>query len=30
MWDGDMVGKFWTMSPEGLKLKEEVVAPVAK
>lgn len=31
MWDGDMVGKFWTMSPEGLKLKEEIVAsPVAK
>lgn len=29
MWDGDMVGKFWTMTADGLKLKEPAV-PVIK
>jgi hypothetical protein len=24
-WDNDMVGKFWTMKPEGLTLEEETV-----
>jgi len=30
MWDGDMVGKTWTMTPDGLALKKEVVLPVQK
>jgi phage shock protein PspC (stress-responsive transcriptional regulator) len=29
MWDGDMVGKYWIMAPEGLKLKETIV-PIHK
>lgn len=24
MWDGDMVGKTWIMTPDGLSLKKEV------
>lgn len=27
MWDGDMVGKTWTMTADGLALKKEPVAP---
>jgi phage shock protein PspC (stress-responsive transcriptional regulator) len=30
MWDGDMVGKTWTMTAEGLALKKEVILPVQK
>ena len=30
MWDGDMVGKFWTMTADGLALKIDSVAPAAK
>ena len=30
MWDGDMVGKTWTMTADGLALKKEVVLPVQK
>jgi len=30
MWDGDMVGKTWTMTADGLALKKEVVLPVPK
>ena len=30
MWDGDMVGKTWTMTADGLSLKKEVVLPVQK
>ncbi len=30
MWDGDMVGKTWTMTADGLALKKEVVLPVEK
>jgi len=30
MWDGDMVGKYWIMTPDGLKLKETVVSTVKK
>lgn len=30
MWDGDMVGKFWTMTADGLALKVDSVAPAAK
>jgi hypothetical protein len=25
MWDGDMVGKIWTMTPNGLALKEAII-----
>jgi len=28
MWDGDMVGKYWTMTPEGLELTQRKAAPV--
>ncbi len=28
MWDGDMVGKYWTMTPEGLELTQRKEAPV--
>ncbi len=30
MWDGDMVGKFWTMTADGLALKKDTVVPVIK
>jgi len=30
MWDGDMVGKTWTMTADGLALKKEVVLPIQK
>jgi phage shock protein PspC (stress-responsive transcriptional regulator) len=30
MWDGDMVGKTWTMTADGLALKKEMVLPVQK
>jgi phage shock protein PspC (stress-responsive transcriptional regulator) len=30
MWDGDMVGKTWTMTADGLALKKEVVLPAQK
>jgi len=30
MWDGDMVGKTWTMTADGLALKKEVVLPIPK
>jgi hypothetical protein len=26
VWDGDMVGKFWTMTPNGLALKETTIS----
>ena len=25
MWDGDMVGKTWTMTPDGLALKQTAI-----
>jgi phage shock protein PspC (stress-responsive transcriptional regulator) len=28
MWDGDMVGKYWIMTPEGLELTQRKPAPV--
>lgn len=28
MWDGDMVGKFWTMTADGLALRDSIQAPV--
>jgi hypothetical protein len=28
MWDGDMVGKYWKMTPEGLELTQRKAAPV--
>jgi phage shock protein PspC (stress-responsive transcriptional regulator) len=28
MWDGDMVGKYWTMKPEGLELTQRKPAPI--
>ncbi|HZK96305.1 MAG TPA: PspC domain-containing protein [Prolixibacteraceae bacterium] len=28
MWDGDMVGKYWTMTPDGLELTQRKAAPV--
>jgi hypothetical protein len=27
MWDGDMVGKTWVMTPDGLALKQASPAP---
>jgi hypothetical protein len=30
MWDGDMVGKTWTMTADGLALKKEVILPIQK
>jgi phage shock protein PspC (stress-responsive transcriptional regulator) len=30
MWDGDMVGKIWTMTADGLKLKETIVPIIKK
>jgi phage shock protein PspC (stress-responsive transcriptional regulator) len=30
MWDGDMVGKIWTMTADGLSLKKDTVVPVEK
>lgn len=30
MWDGDMVGKFWTMTADGLKLKETTTLTIKK
>jgi hypothetical protein len=30
MWDGDMVGKTWTMTPDGLSLKKEIPVTVPK
>jgi phage shock protein PspC (stress-responsive transcriptional regulator) len=30
MWDGDMVGKTWTMTADGLSLKKETALPVDK
>jgi len=30
MWDGDMVGKIWTMTPDGLALKDSIKTTVHK
>ena len=30
LWDGDMVGKYWIMTADGLALKVDSVAPAAK
>ena len=30
MWDGDMVGKIWTMTPDGLALKKEIPLTIKK
>jgi phage shock protein PspC (stress-responsive transcriptional regulator) len=30
IWDGDMVGKFWTMTADGLKLKENIAPAIKK
>lgn len=30
LWDGDMVGKYWTMTADGLALKNDTVVPVIK
>lgn len=30
MWDGDMVGKYWTMTPDGLTLKDSIKTTVTK
>jgi len=30
MWDGDMVGKTWTMTADGLSLKKEIPLTIKK